>query len=240
MPLRHPLLCPYINGDTQGAADMILTVGNIKGGVGKTTLAVNLAIARTMAGHDVLLIDADSQRSALDFTNLRTEQVGTPGYTAVALGGTGMSTKVRQLSPKYDDVIIDAGGRDSSSLRASLLVAEVVLIPTHPRSLDLWAIEQTAEIVKEARETNSDLMALVVINGADSQGLDNEQAADYVREIEGLKLLNITIGRRKAFANALGQGRSVLEVSNRDKDSKATNEMNELVAAIYSHSLVGA
>lgn len=147
----------------------------------------------------MLLIDADSQRSALDFTNLRTSQLGEPGYTAVALDGADMRAQVRQLAPKYDDVIIDAGGRDSSSLRASLLVAEVVLIPIQPRSLDLWAIEQTAELVSDTRIVNADLDALVVINAADAQGLDNEQAADYVRELPALRLLDVTIGRRKAF-----------------------------------------
>ena len=220
---------------------MILTVGNIKGGVGKTTLALNLAIARTMVGRDVLLIDADPQRSALDFTNLRTEQLGSPGYTAVALDGADMRAQVRQLAPKYDDVIIDAGGRDSSSLRASLLVADVVLIPIQPRSLDLWAIEQTTELVKDARITNADLIALVVINAADAQGLDNEQAGDYVRdEARDLILLDVKIGRRKAFANAITQGRSVLEQSPRDKDPKATNELTELVAAVYANALIGA
>jgi chromosome partitioning protein len=151
-----------------------------------------------------------------------------------------MRAQVRQLSPKYDDVIIDAGGRDSSSLRASLLVAEVVLIPIQPRSLDLWAIEQTAELVKDARIVNADLDALVVINAADAQGLDNEQASDYVRELSALRLLDVTIGRRKAFANAVAQGRSVLELSPRDKDPKAAHELAGLVDAVYAGELVGA
>jgi chromosome partitioning protein len=212
---------------------MILTAGNIKGGVGQTTLAVNLAIARSLGGHDVLLIDADSQRSALDFTNLRTEQVGAPGYTAVALDGAALRVQVRQLAPKYDDIVIDAGGRDSGSLRGALLVSDRVLIPVLPRSLDLWAIEQTADLVSDARMTNEGLTALVVINAADAQGLDNEQAGDYVNEMAGLQLLNVTVGRRKAFANAIAQGRSVLEQSARDKDPKAINELTALVAAIY-------
>ena len=92
---------------------MILAVGNIKGGVGKTTLAVNLAIARANAGKDVLLVDGDEQHTAITFTELRTGQLGAPGYTAVSLQGAALRTQVRQLEPKYDDITIDVGGRDT-------------------------------------------------------------------------------------------------------------------------------
>src|SRR3712207_5095581 len=111
---------------------MILTIGNTKGGVGKTTLAVNLAVARAAAGRDVLLVDGDEQRTALTFTELRAERLGCPGYTAVALEGPAIRTQVRQLAPKYDDVIIDVGGRNTGSLRAALTVADLVLIPMQP------------------------------------------------------------------------------------------------------------
>ena len=78
---------------------MILVVGNTKGGVGKTTLAVNLAIARALAGRDVLLVDGDEQGTAIGFTELRTEQLGRPGYTAVSLhGGTAARLGVRRRS----------------------------------------------------------------------------------------------------------------------------------------------
>ena len=80
---------------------MILTVGNTKGGVGKTTLAVNIAIARSLVGNsDVLLIDGDEQKTALTFTELRSSQLGTTGYTAVSLSGAALRTQVRQLAPK--------------------------------------------------------------------------------------------------------------------------------------------
>src|SRR3712207_7382277 len=65
------------------------------------------------------LFRSDSQRSALDFTNLRTEHLSEPGYTAVALDGADMRTQVRQLAPKYDDIVIDAGDRKSTRLNSS-------------------------------------------------------------------------------------------------------------------------
>jgi len=99
---------------------MILVPGNVKGGVGKTTLAVNLAIALARGQRDILLIDGDEQGTAIAFTDLRTAEKGAPGYTAVALRGAAIRTQVRQLAPKYSDIVIDVGGRDSGSLRAAL------------------------------------------------------------------------------------------------------------------------
>ena len=211
---------------------MILTVGNIKGGVGKTTLAINLTIARATAGHDVLLVDGDEQRTALTFTDLRVDQVGNAGYTAVGLQGAALRTQVRQLATKYDDIVIDVGGRDTGSLRAALTITHTLLIPVQPRSFDIWAVDQVAELVKEAREVNSDLRAFVLLNAADAQGRDNEDAAEILREAEGLEVLPIIIGRRKAFPNAAAGGRAVTEQI--PKDPKAVEELHALVNALYT------
>jgi chromosome partitioning protein len=178
---------------------MILAVGNIKGGVRKTTLAINLAIARANAGKDVLLVDGDEQHTAVMFTERRTDQLGTPGYTAVSLQGAGLRTQVRQLAPKYDDIIIDVGGRDTGSLRAALTVVQTLLIPVQPRSFDIWAVDHMAELVRETREINTDLRALAVLNAADAQGKDNADAGAALKEVEGITLLPVIIGRRKAF-----------------------------------------
>jgi chromosome partitioning protein len=99
---------------------VIVTVGNTKGGVGKTTIAINLTILRAASGDDVLLVDGDEQGSATLFSQLRAEQIGTCGYTAVELHGAAVRTQVRQLAPKYAGIIIDVGGRDTGSLRAAL------------------------------------------------------------------------------------------------------------------------
>jgi chromosome partitioning protein len=211
---------------------MILTVGNTKGGVGKTTLAVNLAIVRATAGRDVLLVDGDEQGTATTFTDLRAERLGKPGYTAVSLQGAALRTQVRQLAPKYDDILIDVGGRDTGSLRAALTVSNLILIPMQPRSFDLWALYQIEELIKEAREINDTLRAVVVLNVADPAGRDNEEAAAAVQEIEGLELLPAIIGRRKAFPNAAAYGKAVTEMMPRDP--KAIEEIAALMQAIYN------
>lgn len=211
---------------------MILAIGNIKGGVGKTTLAINLAIARANTGRDMLLVDGDEQHTAITFTELRTEQLGAPGYTAVSLQGAALRTQVRQLAQKYDDIIIDVGGRDTGSLRAALTVTQTLLIPVQPRSFDIWSVDQMAELVNEAREINPDLRACAVLNAADAQGRDNADAAEALKGIEGIALLSVSVGRRKAFPNAAAGGKAVTEHT--PKDGKAVKELEMLIDALYN------
>ena len=211
---------------------MILTVGNTKGGVGKTTLAVNIAIARSILGSDVLLIDGDEQKTALTFTELRSSQLGNAGYTAVSLHGAALRTQVRQLAPKYTDVVIDVGGRDTGSLRAALTVTNTLVIPVQPRSFDIWAMDQMADLVREAREINPEMRAVMILNAADAQGHDNQDAAEALQDTEGIELLEMAIGRRKAFPNAASAGKAILEQS--PKDPKAVEELTALLQVIYS------
>src|SRR5689334_12874168 len=192
---------------------MILVLAQTKGGVGKSTIAVNLAVERARAGRDVLLVDADEQATATDFTALRTEKLGNPGYTAVALSGAGVRTQVLQMKGKFTDIIIDAGGRDTAGLRAGLTIADVALVPFQPRSFDLWTLEKVASLIAEAgpyRQTP--LKALAILNFADPQGADNDQAAEALQGNGVLEYLASPIGRRKAFPNAAAEGRGVSEL----------------------------
>lgn len=211
---------------------MILTVGNTKGGVGKSTIAVNIAIVRALLGKDVLLIDGDEQNTAITFTELRNNQLGKTDYTAVSLHGTAIRTQVRQLSSKYGDIVIDVGGRDTGSLRAALTVTDTLLIPVPPRSFEVWEIDKVAALVREAREINPNMRAVSFLNTADAQGSDNKDSADALRESEDIEFLEMSIGRRKAFPNAASAGRSVVEYS--PKDQKAVEELNALLQSIYS------
>jgi chromosome partitioning protein len=210
---------------------MILAVANTKGGSGKTTLATNIAVARALAGRDVLLVDADSQGSAADFTALRTETLGEAGYSLARLLGREVRTEVAKLAKRFDDTVIDVGGRDNESLRAALVVADAVLIPVLPSSFDVWSFSTMVGLAREAQAVNDRLSVLAVLNAADAQGQDNDDARELIRETDGVDLLPCQIGRRKAYRNAAAGGRSVLDSS--PKDPKAVAEINALVAAIF-------
>jgi chromosome partitioning protein len=212
---------------------MILAIGNIKGGVGKSTLAANVAVALAQSGADVLLIDGDEQASAATFAAIRAELEVGAKFTTVQLQGAAIRQQVRQLSGKYSEIVIDVGGRDTGSLRAALTVANALLIPFQPRSVDLWAAHQIAALVHEAREVNETLKAYSLLNIADAQGRDNDDAATALAAVDGVELLPWVVGRRKAFPNAFSAGLSVLEQSPRDY--KACSELTCVVDALYTH-----
>lgn len=214
---------------------MIVVLAQTKGGVGKTTLAVNLAIERTIRGRrDVLLVDADDQGTAADFSALRAEMKGSTGYTAVQLSGAAVRSQVLAMKGKYDDVVIDAGGRDTTGLRAALTVANVAVVPFQPRSFDVWTLGKVGGLIAEARTINPNLRAYAIINCADPQGEDNKAAAEALAEHPDITFLRASIGRRKAFPNAAAVGLSVLEMTN--PDSKACNELRVLADKLFAEA----
>jgi chromosome partitioning protein len=212
---------------------MIIVVGGIKGGSGKTTVATNLAVIRSSEGHDVLLIDADDQETSTDFTIIRNERrPDGAGYTSIKLTGPAVRTETLRLANKYEDIIIDTGGRDTTSQRAALTVADFLLVPFVPRSFDVWTLEKVSGLVGEMQAANPDLQALTFINRADPRGQDNDDAAGVLRETEMLSFVETPLGARKAFSNAAAAGLAVTET--RPQDPKATEEMMTLYRYIFA------
>jgi chromosome partitioning protein len=213
---------------------MILTVGNTKGGVGKTTVALQLAISRAMAGRDVLVVDGDRQGSAQTALALRGEAGRQPALACVQYPeGRVLRDQVRHQAGKYNDVVIDAGGQDSTALRAALVLSDVLLIPFLPRSVDVWALADIAALVEEARGVRDGLRALAVLNAADPGASgDNLEAAAALTDYPQLELSDTPIRRRKAFANAVGAGLSVEELTPRDL--KACEELAQLARNVFN------
>lgn len=214
---------------------MIVTVGNTKGGVGKTTLAVNLAIARALAGRDVWLIDGDRQGTAQTAISIRADNGQQPGIACATYpDGPALRAQVQQQAGKFDDIIIDAGGRDSTALRAALVLSDVLIVPFQPRSYDVWALNDIAALVDEARSVRDNLRAVAILNCADAgeHSTDNAEAAAAVADVPQFEYLATPIRRRKAFSNAAGAGLSVLE--QRPVDKKAVAEIEALIKALFN------
>lgn len=213
---------------------MIIACGGIKGGSGKTTVAINLAVMRALqVGNDVLLVDADEQESAYTFSQVRAEATpDRPAPACVKLTGLAVGRETRRMSQRYSDIIIDTGGRDTTSQRAALAIADVVLLPMNPRSLVVWTLGRVEQLIEEAQAVNPKLRALMFLNQADARGQDNQEAAAILRASSVVTFLEATLGLRKAFANATAIGLSVNELL--PPDVKASAEMWALCRSVYA------
>ena len=212
---------------------MIVAFVQTKGGVGKTTLAVNLAVERVKrAGRNVLLVDADEQGTASDFTAIRSERLGAAGFVLLPASGADVRDQVLTRAGGFDDVLIDAGGRDTASLRATLTVADIVVVPFQPRSFDVWTLDKVATLIAEAKALNSGLRAYAVLNCADPQGQDNVAAAEALADNKQIRYLDAPLVRRKAFPNCNAIGLGVLESPQPDR--KACKELIALAEKLFA------
>ncbi|CAG9165221.1 hypothetical protein LMG23992_00365 [Cupriavidus laharis] len=207
----------------------IVAVLNTKGGVGKTTIALNLAIGRALHGRNVLAVDGDRQGSLL--TALANRGEHEPAIAvAQYVDGQALRQQVLRAVLHYDDIVIDAGGRDNTALRAALLLADKVIAPFLPRSFDVWSLDDMSTLLAEARAIK-EVDAYALLSMADARGNDNDVASQAVPA--GLQLMPVSLGRRKVFADAGGAGQSVLELTGA-RDHKATAEMQALLTAIFN------
>ena len=214
---------------------MVCTVGGIKGGSGKTTIATNLAVYLMHLGRDVILVDADDQESATDFTSFRHQSLnGDLGYTAVKITGRELNANVVRLAAKYDDIVIDTGGRDTISQRSAITISDVYLVPFAPRSLDIWTLRKVEHLVAEILPFNPKLVCLTFINKADARGNYKEETAELLRESKSLQFIDTPVGNRISFANAASLGLGVVE--NKPIDEKANFEIKQLYESLIKFS----
>jgi chromosome partitioning protein len=212
----------------------IIVFGGEKGGTGKTTLATNMAAQLALSGKDVLLLDTDLQGTASTWAAVREEENVSPRVATVQKFGKGLPAQVRDLNGRYDEIIIDAGGRDSMELRYSLGVADRIYIPIQPYQFDIWTVQQMDALVEMALGLNENLLAFIVLNRVSTNLAVKE--AQETREFltqenfQHLSLADSLVRDRIAFRKA---ARAVLSVVEWGQDAKATSEINSLFAEVY-------
>jgi len=180
----------------------------------------------------VLLVDADKQGTATDFSTWRTETLGDTGFTSIQLAEIAVRNEVLKLKTNYDDVVIDAGGRDTSSQRAALAVSDIYIVPFAPKSFDIWTLEQVVQLIEEMQIANPNLRSYALLNRVDYNQKDIDEAREYIKEFNLIEPLNNTLHERKAFANAAASGLAVTEY--KPKNPKAIAELNNLYKEIIS------
>jgi chromosome partitioning protein len=177
----------------------------------------------------------NEQRSASDWADQRESLGIETKWTTIQLAGKSLYSQMLKMMADYDDIIVDVGGRDTTSQRSALAVADVFLVPFKPRSLDIWTIGAVRRMLQEICAINPKLKSFAVINQADSKGSDNEDAINVLSENQELKLFHNCIGQRKAFSNAAADGLGVTELPKRDQ--KAIQEISDFYERLYGSDI---
>lgn len=186
----------------------IITVAQQKGGSGKTTLAVNLAVALHGRGHSVALVDTDPQGSMgrwfMERMAVRGEDEALDFSTSSAWGASYESEKLKK---RFDYVIIDTPPKIDSDLRPSLRVADLVLVPVATSHVDLWATEGVLDLARREKAE-----VLVVLNRTRPNTRLSVDVAARATEL-GAIVAETRVANRVAYAETLGQGLGVIERS---------------------------
>ena len=198
---------------------MIVLLGHSKGGVGKSTLAVNLAVHQASEGLDVAIVDTDRQGSAAAWSAVRDEEGITPRIPCVQIFGK-VHRELEDLEKRYGFLIVDAGGRDSAELRTAMGTADILLMPLQPSQADVWETEDIVEVLDQARSFNPGIRARAVLNRCPTHPLVREtwESRSYL-EAAGIRLADVVIRDRISFRRSFGEGRGVSEFRPLDKKS---------------------
>tara|TARA_B100001175_G_scaffold10764_1_gene8465 strand:+ start:47 stop:685 length:639 start_codon:yes stop_codon:yes gene_type:complete len=205
----------------------VITISQQKGGSGKTTLAVHLALAFIKYYNlKIAIIDTDPQGSLGKWFMIRTEKkVSNNNLTFKTASLWGAQYESKTLKKDHDIVIIDTPPKIESDARPSIESADLVLIPVSASHVDFWATGAIVEIAKKANKK-----ILIQINRSSQRSKLISKTNEFIKSLD-LSATKTIIGNRQIYASSMGEGKTAIE---KQKKSNAIEEMKKLSEQILT------
>jgi chromosome partitioning protein len=207
---------------------MIITISHQKGGVGKSTLAYNIALELARK-HNVEVIDLDVQQTVTAYNQIRAEMGQTPLPVHVFTTAEELESYFESLDEETI-VVIDSGGFDSSLNRFAILVSDFIITPVSSEFTEILGLQKYESILRELSEqSGSTIVTNVVLNKTNPNQKKFDEVNEFIRSSKHFSLMDSMMRRRVDFANSVAYGFSVREL---DKKSESTKELKEFIKEI--------
>jgi chromosome partitioning protein len=204
---------------------MIISLVNRKGGVGKSTIAINLCACIPRRNYSALLVDADPQGSVIQWQSIEDNISFDVKPHPMPLSPKDMEG----FSKDYDHVVIDSPPALGDIIRSVLEVSDLTIVPIGPSPLDIWSSNETVALINETRKHNPNLEAKLLICRKIPRTIIGREAREAV-EVYNLGIFETEISQRVAYVQSLISGVSVLQYA---PNSDAAIEIKSLCGEVF-------
>lgn len=205
----------------------IITIAHQKGGVGKSTIALNLAIELNKK-YDLKVIDLDYQKSITIFNETRKEKNLKP-LNIIHI--ENQKELINVLKNNNELILIDSGGFDSDLNRIAIVGADLIITPVSNNLIEIYGLEAFKKILHELKEIEPEVKSYILLNNIDPKATKAlKELKKYIQKNkEYFSLFDTVLRRRADFAKSFEKGKNVIEM---DKKSKASKELKKLIKDI--------
>jgi len=210
---------------------MIVMIGGVKGGTGKSTIATNLAAHLASNGSDVMLLDVDPQATAYKWTMRRQEKYPEASMVNTAQASGRVFDVIRDMANRYEHIVIDSGGHASDAMKSAMLAAQKIYVPLRASQADLETVSEMTNMVADVRALNPNLQASSLVSLAPTNPSihETQEAREALQDVPGIELSSCVIRERKIYRDAFFEGVGVVEMTS----NKGTPEIQLLAQEIY-------
>lgn len=218
---------------------MIIVLASRKGGVGKSTVVLNLAVELKARGVDLMLVDADPQRSIERWTDSRGETCESRASIPVVCLSGNITKNLAVQAQKSEIILVDAAGHDSVELRAALVCADVAIFPFRTSDMDLETADYVRALIEQAEIANPKLQAVAMLTQCTTNSKSREiEQTRQVLESKGFWVLATRLCDRKIYRDSVGEGLAASEMPKSPARNAATLEVKNLVDELQSQFMV--
>lgn len=204
----------------------VITLVNQKGGCGKSTAVINIALGLALAGRRVVILDTDPQRSSFDTIKVRNDTL-----IHVIATYTNLYQILEKCKSLYEYVVIDTPPHIEAVVSTAILCSDLAIIPVQDSPLDIRSTKTTVDLIHKAKKLNPELMAFFLLSRIQPRTVLAKELSEVLQQRYNFNILKSYISNRVAYKHSLIYGKSASELSNKDP---ATKEIAALINEIES------